>query len=125
MDIDIEGKTFFIDIDGTIVKHLDIIELAHYNLDPNFIQVLLPGVDLFFKSLSIYDTIIFTTARSSIYREMTERTLNYHNITFKYLIMDLSQGQRILINDTEHVLYHKAIGINVLRNVGFTNNNNF
>jgi hypothetical protein len=38
--------------------------------------------------------------------------------------MDLSQGQRILINDTEHVLYHKAIGINVLRNVGFTNNNN-
>jgi uncharacterized HAD superfamily protein len=114
-------RTFFIDIDGTIVKNLtneelDII-LTHYKGE--FREDLLPGVDNFFKSLKEDDTVIFTTARTEDHRQMTEEMLAYHDIKYTQLIMGLSCGERYLINDTPNVFYKKAIGINVLRDTGF------
>lgn len=113
------GKTYFIDIDGTIVEHLSLELLEKHNTDPNFIQRLLPGVKSFFITLKKEDIIIFTTARTENFRAMTERTLQ--NVKYKSLIMNLTSGERYLINDTPNMLYQKAIGINVLRNVGFGN----
>lgn len=112
------GKTYFFDIDGTIVKNLSYDDLENHIKNPDFIQNLLPGVEQFFNSLKEKDIVIFTTARPSIYREMTIRTLNYHNIDYKELIMDLPSGERYLINDTCNFLYQKSIAINVLRDVG-------
>jgi uncharacterized HAD superfamily protein len=113
------GKTYFFDIDGTIVNNLSWNDLEFYVKDKNYIQELLPNVKHFFYSLKESDIIIFTTARSSEYREMTERTLFYHNIKYKELIMDLPSGERYLINDTVNMFYKKAIAINVLRDIGF------
>lgn len=113
------GKTYFMDIDGTIVENLSWEALEKHNMDSNFIQMLLPGVEHFFISLKEEDIVIFTTARSEKFREMTERTLKFHNINYKLLIMDLTSGERYLINDTPNMLYHKSIAINVLRNQGF------
>jgi uncharacterized HAD superfamily protein len=112
-------KTFFIDIDGTIVHNLSWEELELHSKIPDFVQELLPGVKEFFTNLNEKDIIIFTTGRGSEYRDMTERTLHHNNIKFHCLMMDLPIGQRFLINDTVNIFFKKSIAINVLRNVGF------
>lgn len=116
--LDSYPKTYFIDIDGTIVPNLTMEDLERYSKVPNYIQDLLPGVKKFFSSLHKYDVVIFTTARNNEFREMTERTLSFHKIKYNQLIMDLPAGQRFLINDTVNMFYQKAIAINVLRNHG-------
>jgi hypothetical protein len=118
-------KTYFIDIDGTIVCNLSWEQLEFHSKIPDFVQILLPGVKEFFNNLNENDVVIFTTARGSEYREMTERTLRHNKIKYNYLMMDLPSGQRYLINDTPNVLYKKAIGINVLRNHGMGDINIF
>jgi len=109
-------RTFFLDIDGTIVPNMDWNELKKAREDPEFVQPLLDGVRHFFVSLPDSDIVIFTTARTEDYRELTERTLKHHEIQYKCMLMGLLP--RILINDTPNMLYQKAIGINVLRNSG-------
>jgi uncharacterized HAD superfamily protein len=116
--LDSYPKTYFIDIDGTIVPNLTISDLEKYIHVPNYIQDLLPGVKKFFETLYNNDVVIFTTARGSQYKELTERTLRHHRIKYHQLIMDLPIGQRVLINDSVNMLYQKAIAINVLRNHG-------
>lgn len=123
--LDLYPKAYFIDIDGTIVPNLTIKELEEYINIPNYIQELLPGVKQFFDKLNKNDVIIFTTARNSKYKSLTERTLQYHRINYSKLIMDLPQGQRYLINDTPNMLYQKAISINLLRNSGMGDVNIF
>lgn len=113
------GKTYFMDIDGTIVENLSWDALEKHYSDSDFIQMLLPGVQHFFKTRKEEDIIIFTTARSEKFREMTERTLKFYDIKYKVLIMDLTSGERYLFNDTVNMFYPKSIAINVLRNVGF------
>lgn len=115
-------RTFFIDIDGTIVKNLTNEELdliLTQKTKGEFREDLLPGVEHFFISLKDDDTVIFTTARTENHREMTEEMLAFHNIKYSQLIMGLSCGERYLINDTPNVFFKKAIGVNVLRDVGF------
>lgn len=130
-----KGTTYLIDLDGTIVPHLSIEALEKHVLDAEFIQELLPGVACFFKKAgkicnshpdpaqcplkNQFSQVIFTTARTDKYREMTERTLRFHGITYHHLIMNLPDGPRVLINDSTNVFDQKAIAINVLRNVGF------
>jgi len=113
------GKTYFCDIDGTIVKNLSEKDLERHYPDDTFIQELLYGVEHFFNCLKENDTLIFTTARIEKYREMTERTLNHWNIKWSLLIMGLPMGRRYLINDTPNVFFKKAIEVNVLRDEGF------
>jgi uncharacterized HAD superfamily protein len=115
-------RTFFIDIDGTIVKNLSNEELdliLKEKTKGEFKEELLPGVSHFFKSLNEDDTVIFTTARTEEHREMTEEMLKHNEISYSQLIMGLSCGPRYLINDTPNVFYKKSIGINVLRDTGF------
>ena len=113
-------KTYFIDIDGTIVPHLSNEELDEIiKTQPNYKEEILPGVKQFFESLSDDDTVIFTTAREESHRELTEETLKRHNIKYRSIIMGLSCGERYLINDTPNMTYQKAIAINVLRDAGF------
>jgi histidinol phosphatase-like enzyme len=115
-----DKKTYFFDIDGTIVKNMSFEDLEVAVNEPGFIQELLPGVDYFFKwIIDKDDIVIFTTARSEKYREMTLRTLENHKIKYKTLLMDLCSGPRILVNDTVNVFYKKAIAINVARDQGF------
>jgi hypothetical protein len=117
--LDSYPKTYFIDIDGTIVPNLTLEDLEEYTKIPNYIQDLLPGVKKFFTNLHRNDVVIFTTARENKYKELTERSLRHHRIKYNQLIMDLPAGQRFLINDTVNIFFKKSIAINVLRNAGF------
>lgn len=112
-------KTFFIDIDGTIIAHPEEGKLDKISEIDGYVEELLPSAKEFFESLKENDIVIFTTGRREKHRKLTERTLKYHNIKYKHLIMDLPWGQRYLINDTTNMFYQKAIAINLLRDKGF------
>lgn len=88
-------KTLFIDIDGTLVKHQG-------NLSKMFLNEMeiLPGV---IEKLNEWDAkgykIILTTGRKESLRTITEQQLLKHGIFYDQLIMGLTRGERILIND--------------------------
>jgi hypothetical protein len=88
-------KTLFIDIDGTILKHKG-------NLSKMFTEEveILPGV---LEKFNEWDAngykIILTTGRKECLREITETQLLSHGIFYDQLVMGLTRGERILIND--------------------------
>ena len=109
-------KTIFCDIDGTILKH------AHRFSDINDDNLkVLPGVlEKFNEWDSIGHTIILCTARKESAREMTERHLKSLGICYDQLIMGLTSGQRVLINDKiNNDCNDRAVGINLLTDRGF------
>ena len=117
------GKTYFIDIDGTLVHNKqeeDLMELLRKDeVNTESIEELLPNVKTFWNNFEKDDIIIITTARSEKYRRLTEKLFQKHNLRYDNLIMDLRTGPRVLINDTLDLTYQKAIAINVKRDQGF------
>jgi hypothetical protein len=114
------GKTYFIDVDGTIVPHLSNRELDKIvQSGKSYIEELLPGVKELWNTFQEDDVIIITTARTEAHRLLTEKTLFTNNLRFDKLIMNLPSGPRYVINDTPDVTFPKAIAINVKRNEGF------
>jgi hypothetical protein len=119
------GRTFFIDVDGTIVKHLSngeidaIVEkLKSGELSADYCEPLLDGVRDFWKTFAPDDRIIITTARTESHRALTERIFKKNGLKFHLLVMDLTSGSRYLINDVVSPADTKAIAINVIRDVG-------
>lgn len=109
-------KTIFCDLDGTILKH------AHVFSDLNKIDPQLnPGV---IEKLNEWDsvghTIILVTARKESAREMTEAHLKSLGVMWDHLIMGVTSGNRILINDKlKSDDLDRAIGVNVITDNGF------
>ena len=85
------GHTWFIDLDGTILKH------NGYLLDQE--DTILKGVKTFFKKIPKKDKIILTTSRNKKYLKKTMNYLKKQKIRFDQIITDLPYGERVLIND--------------------------
>src|SRR5882724_5612839 len=101
-------KTWFIDLDGTVVVH-----------NPGLANPdrLLPGVKEFWaKAIRQEDRVILTTARNAQYEAATRAFLVAEDLRFDQLITGLPTGERIIINDKKPSGLHTAIAINVLRN---------
>ena len=110
-----DRKTYFIDIDGTLVHHHNNFETS---LDSACELLVLAGAKE--KTIKWHcegHMIILTTARPGSTRELTERQLNLAGIVYNRLIMDLGAGPRILINDYVGAKNLKAIAYNVARNI--------
>jgi NDP-sugar pyrophosphorylase family protein len=113
-------KTIFCDIDGTILKHV------HRYSDVFLIEPeLLDGVR---KKIDQWDSyghkIIFCTARKESSRKTTEKQLRKLGLCWDYLIMGVSSGVRVLINDKlEEADNDRALAVNVITNKGFNNIN--
>ena len=118
------NKTWFIDIDGTLVKHLENKEI-----DEGMHAELLRYAVEFLEGLAERgDCIILTTARLEEHRQVTIQTLTDFNIPYHQIIFGVGSQERILINDIkpkgsgnsgrQHSL-PTAYAINVERNVGF------
>lgn len=111
-------KTIICDIDGTILKHVhrfsDVVES---------LPELLPGVrEKFNQWDSQGHKIILMTARKESARDITEAHLMELGLCWDHLIMGVTSGQRVLINDKLNVSHRdRAIGINVITNEGFLN----
>lgn len=119
---DNNGKTYFIDIDGTLVHNKEeeqLVELLRVDDETTeSIEQLLPNVKQFWNNIDDNDIIIITTARSEKYRRLTEKLFSKYNLRYDKLLMDLRTGPRVLINDTPDMTYQKAIAINVKRDQG-------
>lgn len=111
-------ETYFIDIDGTVLKYVPFEELSVEG------AVALPNVVEWIKQKREEGhMIVLTTARPNEYRELTRNQMVKVGITYDRLIMGLNRGPRTLINDvpTEYESPLKAIAINVNRDEGFVN----
>jgi uncharacterized HAD superfamily protein len=111
-------KTIFCDLDGTILYHVhrfsDVVKEK---------PQLLEGV---INKINEWDShghrIIFVTARKESARNMTVKQLKKLGLCWDQLIMGVSNGVRVMINDK---LYDdnedRAVSINLKTNVGFKN----
>ena len=113
-------KTIFIDIDGCLLKHMG-------NLSKEILKEpeLLPGV---IEKFNEWDgrgyKIILTTGRKESMRKITEEQLLKFGIFYDQLIMGITRGERILINDKKpysDMIVASAIEIN--RDEGLINVN--
>jgi len=111
-------KTIFCDIDGTLTHHVhrfsDLLDTE---------PILLPGVrEKFNQWDSQGHKIILCTARKESAREMTEQHLKSLGLCWDQLIMGVTSGERVLINDKLNINHpNRAKAVNVITNDGFIN----
>ena len=107
-------KTIFIDIDGTLLKHRgnlhDII-----TLDP---EVLPSVIEKLVEWRRDGHYIVLTTARAEGTRLVTEHQLAKCGIFYDQLIMGLTNGPRILINDKKADVATTASSFSIKRDKG-------
>jgi len=109
-------KTIFCDIDGTILKHTHCFsDLKDNN------PIALDGV---LKKINEWDSqghkIILCTARKESGRKMTEEHLNNLGLCWDILLMGMTSGKRILINDKLNPQdKDRANAVNIITDAGF------
>jgi hypothetical protein len=109
-------KTIFCDIDGTILKHL------HRFSDVSSQEPIL--LDNVLAKFNEWDSqgnkIILCTARKESAREVTEKHLKQLGLCWDHLLMGLTSGPRIIINDKLNKMdSDRASSINLTTNEGF------
>jgi len=110
-------KTIFCDLDGTLVKHSNPIDIQN----PNFELEVLPGVH---NKLNEWDTkgyhVVITTGRKESAREATVKQMQRAGINYDQLIMGFGGGDRVLLNDRKPHEPNRdtAYVINLERNKG-------
>jgi len=110
-------NTYFCDIDGTIFKYRKFEELT--TTQP---EVVTSTAEQLKKWYDEGHCIVLTTARPSEYRHHTLMELYNTGINHHQLVMGIERGPRFLINDMDPAKEGKrAIGINLIRDKGFTN----
>jgi len=117
----IKNPTFFVDIDGTIVKYRKFNELSTSILTP--IQEVIDYLNLQFDNGAI---IIVTTARPKQYELFTKQELEKIGLKYHQLVLDCGRGTRVIFNDKdpENPNIDRAIGINFTRDMGFVDMDN-
>ena len=85
------GKTWVLDLDGTLVKH------NGYKTDGH--DTLLDGIDTLLSQIKEEDMVIIVTARDRKYAAQTEGFLTGNGIRYNHIIYNAPYGERILIND--------------------------
>lgn len=102
------GKTWLLDLDGTIVWHNGYLQ------DEG--ERFLPGAREWLLALPEEDTVLFLTARRREYQNSTEAFLKKHGIRYHAVIYGLPPGERILINDQKESGLQTAFAISTKRN---------
>lgn len=113
--MDTRPKTLFIDIDGTLTRHVKLSEscTSYHSME------LLPGtIDKILEWESKGYNIILTTGRKECMRDATVKQLAECGIIYDQLIMGIGGGERVLINDIKPDGAYYAFAINVKRNEG-------
>ncbi len=100
-------KTWIFDVDGTIVRHNGYLTEKG--------DELLPGVRDFFAQIPDNDMIILLTARKREFVSKLREFLKGQGIKFDYILSDIPQGERILINDVKPSGLKTALSVNKVR----------
>lgn len=110
-------KTIFCDIDGTILEHVH----KYSDLSSKLPVVLKGVIDKFNQWDSYGHKIILVTARKESARKITEKQLTDLGICWDQLIMGVTSGVRILINDKlTSSNEDRAVSLNLITNEGFS-----
>lgn len=104
------GRTWLIDLDGTVVKHNGHLIDGH--------DTFLQGAREFLKGIPKGDTLIILTAREEKYRELTLSFLKENGIAYDLVVFDLPTGERILVNDIKPKGLRTAVAVNIERDRG-------
>jgi NDP-sugar pyrophosphorylase family protein len=109
-------KTIFCDIDGTLIKHVH--RFSYVGFAP---AIALNGViNKFNEWDSKGHKIILTTARKESARILTEKQLTDLGLCWDQLIMGVTSGARVLINDKHlDIDDDRAVALNVITDQGF------
>ncbi len=101
------GKTWILDLDGTLVKH------NGYKTDEG--DCLLPGVREYLETIPPEDKIVILTSRKAQYREKTLGFLRDNKIRYDEALFDMPMGERILVNDRKPSGLDMAVALNLDR----------
>lgn len=108
-----DKPVFFCDIDGTLVKSQSRYGENSFNNPPTVLQ---GNVDTIKKYVNKGCQIIFTTARTHDYYDVTRKMLEELGFKKPHLICGLHNTRRILINDFNEANPHpRATAINIRR----------
>ena len=129
------NKTWFIDIDGTLVKHLSNYSLdvliEHSGENSYKEETPIEGSIKFLNNIPKDDTIVITTARDKRHTNHTLKMLDHFKIRYDKVMFDLRSGPRIIVNDIKPVgtagntePLKTAYAINVNRDEGIPSENN-
>ncbi len=100
-------KTWFVDIDGTLVKH------NGYKIDGH--DTLLPGAKEYMNGIPAEDRVILTTSRTDEYKELTIAFFQENGIHYDDILFNLPFGERIVMNDRKPSGLEMSVAINLDR----------
>lgn len=105
-------KTFFVDIDGIIVKN----SAEYFRPFWGATEGIKENVEVLKELYKGGSQIILTTSRKESYRAVTERQLRKLGIKYHHLLMDMYHSQRVLVNDfAGSNPYPSAVAVNIPR----------
>lgn len=107
-------NTYFVDIDGTILKYRKFETYETTKAEP-----IESTIEYLKEVCSQGHMIVLTTARPEYLRLHTEVELHENDVPYSQLVMGIERGPRYLINDLDpNKPGERAIAINVERNKG-------
>lgn len=117
MEIVKKNPTFFVDIDGTIIKYRKFSELKTAKVEP--IQDVINFLNQKYSEGAV---IIITTARPQEFELFTKQELENIGLKYHQIVMNCGRGTRVILNDKDPYEpdIERAVGINLLRDQGFT-----
>lgn len=101
------GKTWILDLDGTVVKH------NGYKLDG--CDTLLPGAKEFLSNIGPDDMVVFLTSRGEDVIDATVDFLRANQIRYNHIIWNAPYGERIIVNDRKPSGLETAVAVNLWR----------
>ena len=110
----LKKNTYFVDIDGTVLKYRKFETYENTKAVP-----VVSTIKYLCEASSNGHMIILTTARPEYLRDHTVVELHENGVPYDRLIMGIERGPRYLINDMDPKnLGHRAIAINLERDKG-------
>ena len=102
------GHTWFLDLDGTLVKHNGHLTDGRDSL--------LPGADALLAQIPADDLVVIVTSRGENHRAAT-RACSWPStgIRYDHIIFGAPFGERIVVNDAKPSGLRTAVAVNVSR----------
>ena len=104
------GHTWFLDLDGTLVKHNGHLTDGRDSL--------LPGAGALLAQIPADDLVVIVTSRGESHRAATEVFLVESGIRYDHIIFGAPFGERIVVNDAKPSGLRTAVSVSVSRDEG-------
>jgi hypothetical protein len=104
------GHTWFLDLDGTLVKHNGHLTEGQ--------DTLLAGAEALLAQIPSGDLVVIVTSRTEAHRAATVQFLAEHGIRYDHIIFGAPFGERIVVNDAKPSGLRTAVSVSLGRDQG-------